>query len=300
MVEHHIRGWFVRRGKKIAGPYHKGLVSRYILLGRIKLSDEISSDRENWRPVLKLPELIPDVMKGDMSDPMVQERLKAARRWADERDLDERRDSRAGDPDHGQSRGGDRRDYEDLESARGREARHRRGLGAAGRRQAALGWAVILVLITALSATGIYTYITMEPEELIDCGAEPAPGINWRNCKLPGIDVAGADLSNAVLRNAILTGARMQNVSLAASDVAYADLSLADLTNGDMRGTILVGASLKNARLRKADMRHANLGYTDFSGADIAGVLFEGANLSRAIWVDGRECAQGSLGQCGR
>ena len=300
MVEHQIRGWFVRRGNKVAGPYHKGLVSRYILLGRIKLSDELSTDRENWRPVTKLPDLIPEVMKGDMSNPMVQERLKAARRWADERDESERRDSRDGDPEHGRSRSGERRDYEELEFSRGREARQRRGLGAGGRRQAMLGWVVIFTLATILSATGIYTYITMEPEIEIDCAAKPAPGVNWRNCKLPGIDVAGADLSNAILRSAKLTGARMQNISLAASDVAYADLSLADLSNGDLRGTILVGASLRNARLRQADLRHANLGFTDFTGADIAGVLFEGANMSRAIWVDGRECAQGSLGQCGR
>ena len=77
--------WYLRKNGEVKGPYPAGLISRYILLGRINDGDEVSGDGEEWLVIRDIPELIPDVMKGDASDPLVQERLQAARRWADER-----------------------------------------------------------------------------------------------------------------------------------------------------------------------------------------------------------------------
>jgi hypothetical protein len=56
----------------------------------------------------------------------------------------------------------------------------------------------------------------------------------------------------------------------------------------DKSGHLLVGADLRNA-----DLTDANL-----AGANLAHARLEGANLSRAVWVDGRVCAEGSLGAC--
>ena len=76
---------YVRRKTKVKGPFPQGQISQSILLGRVRLDDEVSEDKENWTEIRKRPELIPDVLKGDRSDQYVQERIEAAKRWADER-----------------------------------------------------------------------------------------------------------------------------------------------------------------------------------------------------------------------
>ena len=70
--------WFVRRGAKMKGPFPAGVIANHILLGRIREGDELSSDRKEWLPLSEHQELIPDVMKADLSDPYNQERLAAA------------------------------------------------------------------------------------------------------------------------------------------------------------------------------------------------------------------------------
>ena len=77
--------WYIHRNGKVEGPYPAGLVSRYILLGRLEESDRISPDGQEWVSVKDVPELIPKILNGDMNDPYVRDRLLAARRWADER-----------------------------------------------------------------------------------------------------------------------------------------------------------------------------------------------------------------------
>ena len=37
---------------------------------------------------------------------------------------------------------------------------------------------------------------------------------------------------------------------------------------------------------------------SDFTGANIINANFEGANLNNAIWIDGKKCSLGSIGEC--
>ena len=83
--------WYVRRGSEMMGPYPAGMITRYILLGRIQESDEVSCGDNVWHKVTDVQELVPEVMQTSMDDPMSRQRLMAAKRWADERTKGDRR-----------------------------------------------------------------------------------------------------------------------------------------------------------------------------------------------------------------
>jgi len=83
--------WYTRRDKEIRGPFPAPLVTRYILLGRVREEDELSTDQISWQPVSGLPELIPEELKVDLSIPDNVERLRMARMREDEREAGDRR-----------------------------------------------------------------------------------------------------------------------------------------------------------------------------------------------------------------
>jgi hypothetical protein len=114
----------------------------------------------------------------------------------------------------------------------------------------------------------------MQPQ----CQQAAVPRINWSGCIKRGIRLRGADLSG--------------------SDLTYADFSLADLSGSRMRQARLVGAKLRGADLNHADLDGADLSYADLGDANLASARLAGTVLDHAIWIDGRECAAGSLGQC--
>ena len=56
--------WYARRDGAVRGPFLDEYVERYILLGRIRLNDELSLDRKSWQPVTNFPELFPEELRG--------------------------------------------------------------------------------------------------------------------------------------------------------------------------------------------------------------------------------------------
>lgn len=54
--------WYTRRDGVVRGPFAAEQVTRYILLGRIRLDDELSSDRMTWRQTRSLATLLPAEM----------------------------------------------------------------------------------------------------------------------------------------------------------------------------------------------------------------------------------------------
>ncbi len=76
------------------------------------------------------------------------------------------------------------------------------------------------------------------------------------------------------------------------------DLTNADLSKTDLRGAKLMEARLNGANLSGANLSGAQLYFSDLRAATITGAKFGNAQLTNAIWVDGRLCAHGSLGQC--
>ncbi len=57
-------GWYARRNGTVRGPFEDECVSRYILLGRIRLNDELSRNGDKWQPVTEFPELLPAELSG--------------------------------------------------------------------------------------------------------------------------------------------------------------------------------------------------------------------------------------------
>ena len=47
-----------------------------------------------------------------------------------------------------------------------------------------------------------------------------------------------------------------------------------------------------------ASFKGANLFEANLTGANITNAVFDEANLSNVIWVDGKKCALGSVGNC--
>jgi hypothetical protein len=76
--------WYARRNGIVRGPFTDEHIARYVLLGRIRLNDELSLDRISWRAATEYPRLFP----GGSLQPSNRDeyqRLMAARTAADER-----------------------------------------------------------------------------------------------------------------------------------------------------------------------------------------------------------------------
>jgi hypothetical protein len=292
--------WFIRRRGEVKGPYPAGLVSRYILLGRLQESDEVSSDGEEWLVINKdVPELIPPILKGNTSDPLFMERLQAARRWVDERDSTRRAGRVGQNPSPDESRKGeDRRNPEEAVLVQHRLARttRERMLSTESRQR----WTMTMIAgIVAVAAGMVVLFYTPPPPSVAeDCHSPAAPRVNWSNCVLDGIHLDEHDLSGASLNSTSMIGASLRHSTLIGGNLSYATLSVSNLEGVDLRQAILIGANLRHARLANALMDDANLSYADLTGADLSGASLQNAKLGNAIWTDGKRCLPRSIGVC--
>lgn len=299
MVRNHL--WYTRRGAKIRGPFPAGLVTRYMVLGRILPEDELSTDRAMWRRADSVWELKPDALRSSGGGGTGSPRLEQARRWEDERRGFDRRASESPETENlhrEQRRGTERRANQLQEQVQHQLASYqvRKSLEP---QPAYKPLRVMLVVVVALILAALM-YLTPRNElpTLVRCDAPPAPQVNWNNCSLQGVQLEGRDLRISKMRNTDLAGASLRGALLAESDLAYSNLSLTNLSYADLERADLIGATLRNADLSSANLRSANLSYTDLTGASLGGADISNAKLDNAIWLDGSLCAPGSLGQC--
>jgi hypothetical protein len=266
------RLWFVRRDKNVQGPFPEPLVCRFLAIGRLVDTDEVSQDGTYWRQVEDVPVLTQGVQAlleptgvGEEADEAwVEDRGKAALRWLDERKSPDPRGRQAPpqfDAAIMERRSGrDRRKMsETVELKAYREGRGDFESWLRNRRQRygpAAGFVALLLLLLTLIA------LLLKPVNPIavglqisnsDCAAAARKGVNWSGCDKDGALLVGADLRSAEL----------------------------------------VGTSLKQANLSFADLSRANLLQAELRGANLSG-----ARLGNAVWVDGRVCAEGSVGLC--
>ena len=101
-------------------------------------------------------------------------------------------------------------------------------------------------------------------------------------------DFCQEDLDRALKGDKDLAGAKLEG-----ADLHGRDFSGADFRGAEVEKVNFQGANLSNANFRNADLEEANL-----KGANIKGANFSGAELEYTIWVDGRICAEGSVGGC--
>jgi hypothetical protein len=81
--------WYARRNGVIRGPFSEEYIARYILLGRIRLTDELSRSGTRWRAVAEFPELFPaellELGNWDNYQKLVMARIKYDERIAERR-----------------------------------------------------------------------------------------------------------------------------------------------------------------------------------------------------------------------
>lgn len=310
--------WYMRRGMEVRGPYPAGQISRYILLGRIKESDELSTDQHNWQAVSQVPVLIPEEMKADLDDAQAAERLMIARMREDERSARDRRGPTEGAPAAERRRESDRRDEEEREFVRHREVKTAITEALQENKQSYFLRGVLATLFLVAVISGAWYYQPWQPTESIDCNALPQPWVNWSNCLMEGVQLAGADLRGARLRNANLSGADVRGAQLGGADLAYTSLAGAKLGTAHLNQAAMLGANLRNADVSRADLSGANLAYAVLKGADLSGANLRGADLTnadlqgakiegadftsaklaQAVWVDGSICPPTAVGEC--
>ncbi len=94
----HDSQWYARRNGTVRGPFTDERIARYILLGRIRLNDELSLDRIRWQPAREYPELFPKELL-QLSSWEDYQKLVVARMKVDER-TSQRRKMQEKSPQH--------------------------------------------------------------------------------------------------------------------------------------------------------------------------------------------------------
>lgn len=264
------RLWYVKRGDRQQGPFPEPLICRHILLGRIGEQDVLSLDGQFWRPLDQLPELMEKVhatlyehmgvAEGDVD--WREERAKAALRWLDDRKSpDPRKNESPETAQQNQNRrsGTDRRQRpETVEQHAYRESRSAFEEWVRNRRDSYGKAALVVAIVLALV---VFLTLTTRPVNPIKVGLQFQP-----DCQAPAnrqVNWSGCDKHDQLL------------------------------VGVDLQGADLTGANLQHANLKYANLMRANLRQAKLEGADLTGV-----QLGGATWLDGRICAEGSVGRC--
>jgi len=218
--------WFVRRGKAVRGPYSSARVRHFVAEGRLELEDEVSPDRQAWRRVGDVDEVVPPELRGEEAIGAGQD--------AEQRRQDRYRAIRAtlvatllvatlivlvlwvGDS-------GERRER-DCSLAPG---------------------------------PGVFLEGCVLSD--IDLTGADLVGIGMANAVLARARLGGADLSRADLRYADLSGVDLSYATLSGANLKGANLRGADLTNADLRDADMTFADLSRARLGGARLQGAGL-----------------------------------------
>lgn len=123
-------------------------------------------------------------------------------------------------------------------------------------------------------------------------------GANLFAANLSNTDLSHANLSNADLTNAYLENSILKNAILKGATLNNADLQRTDLSQADLKDAIIKWANLTNADLSHANLDGADLSHANLYKADLNHTSMNGTNFSEATWVDGKKCADNSIGHC--
>ena len=146
--------WYYRHGGHVAGPYPQQAIERYLILGRLKVEDEVRTGDSAWTKIADCAEFASTcrlLAEGD------EEQIAAARRYADERSHVRRHEEESRGEEN---RRGDRRGDEPEET---REFRvHRAEVFEPPRYRSWLVYILIICLI-ALILVALALYHPVNP-----------------------------------------------------------------------------------------------------------------------------------------
>ncbi len=262
--------WYWKRDGKVKGPFATGLIQKYIILGRVHPDDLMSQDKQTWRRAATIRALIPEVYK-HRNDENFAERLKAAKRWAEDR-TEIRADMEDTIPRHHNTR----------------------------LRIKTLGWKSILLwllLMTVLLAA-FFVFMPKQQKVVVDCSLKLEAGGVFDNCVFKKNAPRSRDLTKISMKNAIMRGMNLSDTRLSHAQLHYSQMQGVNLSNARLDHAQLYGANLKGAILLNTDFSHADLSYADLSKARVKNINLKQARLSKTIWFNGQVCANGSLGRC--
>ena len=283
------KAWYIRSRSKgqTKGPFPGGQISQEIILGRYKLVDEVSHDKEEWLIIRDVPELVPEIFTENKDETGFEDRLAAARRWADERrgvdDIDEYGERRADTS------------YESAEIKR----LHNLASKAKKKTNPFVTFIQLSFVFIAIAAVIVLAFqYSPKEKNAVDCSAPAKQGVNWSGCNLSGSKLLNAKLVAANLMNSNLQTANLYSADLSHANLKYAQLHLTNLKYVNFTKANLTGANLMGANLSGASFNQANLSYVNFRDAHIETANFSNARLDNAIWIDGRTCRVNSIGSC--
>jgi hypothetical protein len=150
------RLWYLRRGERVTGPFPLPAIQQDFLLGRVRVTDELSQDRQMWLRLTEHPELatltqVPaDGVETGERD-WGRERFEALRRWADERSGHDRRTQQAAESAPARRQGDRRQQAADVWSARSDERRTPSAQPRSAWRVAAVILALVILALVAVA-----------------------------------------------------------------------------------------------------------------------------------------------------
>lgn len=256
------RLWQVKRGGQVAGPFPESLIVQHILLGRIVADDLISMDGHAWKSYRETPEIIEQIssMIGQDMTSSSDPAWREERLRAVLRYVDERKHL-------------DPRTREALDAAK------------------------------INMRSGIDRRKIPETVEQHSHRVAIAETDQWIKNYRPGKSMAAVALFFAALLIAWVFqqfGSKdvPVDIGLHVANCDAEPVSKVDWHGCDKTGYFLVGADLREANLKDARLSGANLSYANLKGARLDGAVLNDAKLAGATWVDGRVCADDSVGSC--
>ena len=293
--------WYIKKQEKVTGPFPVKLIGSYLILGRIDIDTLVSTDKDKWIPIGRLPSLIPDEVK-HLSSAHGKDHLHQAKLREDERRGDSRRNLEdRPEPDQendNRRQSNDRRQNDEKIS----EAYLKLKADISENRNKAkklkvYGVSVLIVVLVAL-LTGFLLTDPMIITTKTDCLAAAAPGVDWRSCNKNSVDLISKNLQQSNLHSANLTGALLVRSNLTEADLSYANFENANLSQANLQNALLTGANLNNANLTGTGLSGADLSYADLRNAKLSNVRVLNTRFDNAIWIDGSRCARPSIDQC--
>ncbi len=218
--------WYIRRAGRQAGPYTSAAVRRMLLQGQVHLDDEVSRDRQAWRPVQAVAEVVPPQIRagGDGASALGLKQRHPVPLLAIGLALALVGAAMGFGVWWGGAIPGAGSDCQAI-AAPGVDWRNCR---LAGLRTAGVDLRGARLQNADLSGAGL-------------------AGSDLSQANLDYISLRQADLAYAILRTASLRGADLRQADLTNADLVDVDLSFADMTQAIISGADLTGAVLDNA-----------------------------------------------------
>lgn len=284
--------WYLRVNGRVLGPFPSPQIAELLNSGEVTPEWEISLDETDWLTIVESGQFDDAILGSQkIADPETpgwrEERQKARQRWLSDQGIVEQAANH--DPSRDErTRQAISRDHVKTEALIEAE------------KQKPTSFISPLLGILVLLIVGIVVWwgqrerpIQTAISSVAACGVPASDGVNWSYC-----DKRGLNLTGLRARNARMEKVRLDNAQLGGADLAYTVLTGASLRNVQLSGSKLLGAELSGVDLSGADLAGANLQYAVLKGGVLAGTRLDAAQLDKATWVDGRICAEGSVGSC--